>query len=249
MASNNFSSTAVNLEQNLVDSILQLIFPARCLFCGTVLRTDAVKPLCPLCTDPKLPLGQICQHCGKINGLTRKSDCCSLTGTSLQGLIALCYYDQRWRKLLHDLKYRGKRHLARPLGRWLAGEIKNCSYIKPQIITAVPLHRNRKAERGYNQSALIASFTAKYLGVKYVDVLIRTRETESQTRLTRSARLKNVKGAFVCRADDLHNTRILLIDDIFSTGTTMSEAAKVMAKKGALVYGAVVAYNPFRSDL
>jgi competence protein ComFC len=249
MRNNEPVSAEVSLDQNLADTILQLIFPSRCLFCGIVLKTDTVKPLCSFCADPKLPLGWVCQRCGKISGLERNSVCCDLSEAALQGLFALCYYNQRWRKLLHDLKYRGKRKVARPLGRWLAGEIKNCGDLKPFIITSVPLHCNRQAERGYNQSALIARQTAKYLDVKYADLLIRTRETESQTRLKRHQRLENVKGAFVCQAEELLNARVLLIDDIFSTGATMTEAAGVITKKGALVYGAVVAYNPFRGDI
>ncbi len=104
----------------------------------------------------------------------------------------------------------------------------------PDLIVPVPLHLERLKERGFNQSGLLAGELARKLRVPVsFDTIIRKNQTEPQTRLNRVQRLKNVKGAFeLSGARDVQGRRILLVDDVFTTGTTLSECARTLKKKG-----------------
>jgi ComF family protein len=104
----------------------------------------------------------------------------------------------------------------------------------PDFVVPVPLHPQRMKERGFNQSGLLAKEFARKLRVPVsFDTIIRKNLTEPQTRLSRSGRLKNVKGAFeLSRSQDVRGRRIFLIDDVFTTGTTLSECARTLKRKG-----------------
>ena len=105
----------------------------------------------------------------------------------------------------------------------------------PDIVLPVPLHPKRLKERGFNQSGLLAKEFSRMQGLPVsFDLLIRKNWTEPQTRLNRKERLENVKGAFsLCDASAVRGRRVLLIDDVFTTGTTLSECAKTLKKAGA----------------
>jgi ComF family protein len=103
----------------------------------------------------------------------------------------------------------------------------------PDRVIALPLARKRLAERGFNQSALLAELVAKELGIGYAPYgLLKVRDTPPQAGLDRAARLKNVRGAFDC-GESLAGLRIALVDDVMTTGATLSEAAKLLKKAGA----------------
>ena len=226
---------------------MQLFFPERCLLCRSVISSTSVPPLCARCAINFRPAGAVCLSCQTVSRKDGGSCKCRGSRFSMSGLMALCYYESHWRSLLHDLKYRQKRYLARPFGIWLAREITNQSFCSPHLVTSVPLHLNRYKERGFNQSALIARHSARILGTSYREILLRNRDTASQTTLSRRQRRENISGAFSCRDNLASGTIVLLIDDIYSTGATMLEAAKVIREGGAQVYGAVVAFNPGRT--
>jgi competence protein ComFC len=240
--------TSLESHAGFLENLLQLLFPERCLLCRRLLATASARPLCLNCDSSAWPVGVVCPCCGTF-GQSKTPQCgCRQSDYPLQGLFALSFYEGRWRALLHDLKYRGRRSLARPLGRWLARELLLQGCFQPHVVVPVPLHRNRERERGFNQSALLARQVAKELSIPFASLLIRKRETESQTKISRRERLLNVRGAFFCSPEIEAGTKILLIDDIFSTGATMSEAAKCLRLNGAIVYGAVVAFNPPRQS-
>lgn len=238
------AETAIFSSQSgFFENFLQLLFPERCLHCRSLLPPASVRPLCQKCDSSAWPVGVVCPHCGTPGHGNAPQCGCLQSGFPLQGFFALSFYEGRWRTLLHDLKYRGRRSLARPLGRWLARELQRQGCFLPQMIVPVPLHHSRERERGFNQSALLARQMAKELNIPYSSLLIRSRKTESQTKISRRERLLNVRGAFSCPFEIEAGTKILLIDDIFSTGATMSEAANCLKRRGALIYGAVVAFN------
>ena len=235
-------------QSGLLENFLQLLFPERCLLCRSLLKPFSFRPLCPKCDNSAWPVGVVCPLCGTLGHGDTPPCGCRQSGFPLQGLFALSFYEGRWRTLLHNLKYRGRRSLARPLGRWLARELLLQGCFMPQIVVPVPQHHSRERVRGFNQSALLARQVAKELQIPFSDLLVRNRETESQTKISRRERLLNVRGAFSCRSELKAGAKILLIDDIFSTGATMKEAANCLQRRGALVYGAVVAYNPPRQN-
>ncbi len=229
----------------LLDQFLHLLFPDRCLVCSQVLPGADGEPICSSCRPLFSSAGPICPRCDR---LVKNSDKCSCpTGSfPLHALFALLWYEKQWRHLLHDLKYRKHRSLARPLGFWLGMEISRRNYCSPNLVVPVPLHKKRVKERGFNQSALVARYTAKVLDVPCRGMLIKERETFSQATISRRERYGNIKGAFRAVSPLPQDTVVLLIDDIYSTGATMKEAAAVLQDCGARVYGAVLAYNPLR---
>jgi ComF family protein len=105
----------------------------------------------------------------------------------------------------------------------------------PDLIVPVPLHPKRLRQRGFNQSGLLAGEFSRRIKVPVsFDIVVRKKQTQPQTRLKRGERLKNVKGAFeISGAERIRGRRILLIDDVFTTGTTLSECAKTLKKGGA----------------
>lgn len=227
----------------LIDFILHLLFPDRCLFCREILSSAGGQPLCSTCRLTFTPAGRFCPGCERFY---RAEDSCNCHHASspLQSLYALSRYDHRWRFLLHDLKYRGRRSLARSFGVWLAQEIIRHEYCVPQVVVPVPLHRRREEERGFNQSALIAGYIARTLGIPCRQLLVKNKETISQTTISRRERHENVRGAFSCVSAPAQGSVVLLVDDIYSTGATMREAAAALQESGAKIYGAVVSYNP-----
>lgn len=146
------------------------------------------------------------------------------------------------RELVHLLKYERVRPAANVLGRMLAEVVADLAEVfgpDAPVVMAVPLHASKIRQRGFNQSELMARAMLRLkpaaLNVKLnTTALVRHRATESQTGLTPPQRRENVKGAFrVVRSDQISGRDILLIDDVFTTGTTASECARVLRRAGA----------------
>lgn len=115
---------------------------------------------------------------------------------------------------------------------------------QPDLVAPMPLHRHRQQARGYNQAQLLARFTAEALQLPLASLLERRKVTLAQSGLSHRRRLENIRDAFVCRRAPPPGSRILLVDDIYSTGATMHEAAGVLWREGLIVHGAVAAFTP-----
>lgn len=165
--------------------------------------------------------------------------------------VAYGSYDGTLRGLIHLLKYEQMQPAAALLGRMLAeamAGLESC-WTQPEVVVVpVPLHARKLRQRGFNQSELIARSALKRgTGsgrlVLSVGTLERRRETLSQTGLTRHQRRENIRGAFaVARPESIAGREVVLVDDVFTTGTTASECARVLRREGASkVYVATVA--------
>ncbi len=145
------------------------------------------------------------------------------------------------RDAITRLKYGGASEVARPLGRMLAMRLGPglASDPRPLVIVPVPLHQKRLSGRGYNQSALIARALGQSLGVRvFFDSLFRLRATTAQVGLSRAERAANMRGSFALgkeRQFDVQRTRVLLLDDVVTTGATLDEARKPFLDAGAEV--------------
>ena len=236
-------SRACDSPPGLLDIAASYLFPRRCLFCREVLPAPSRRPLCTACRQFYKPGGRICPWCeGVFRG---KAPCfCPVEEMPLRGLFVIALYDSRWRRLVHDLKYKNRKAVIAPLATWLAGEIIDHDYCNPGLVVPVPLHPVREKERGYNQAALLARHTARSLKIPFRKLLIKEKQTRSQTSISRRERHENVRGAFRCLPGDYSGTKVLLVDDVYSTGSTMKEAASILSLSGAIVYGAALAYNP-----
>ncbi|HOP68182.1 MAG: ComF family protein [Dethiobacteria bacterium] len=229
-----------------LDPLLDFIFPPRCLLCRRLLPGGSrMPPLCDGCLPGVRKPGLLCPYC-----LQPAADAGCRCGNEgpLKGLFALLWYEGDWRRLLHRLKYGGQRRLARPLGQWLARSLQESVSWPLEAVVPLPLHHRRLAERGFNQSLLLARQVARVWDLPVAALLRRERDTPSQTGLSRSRRRLNVQGAFAPEGHIRPGSFLLLVDDIYSTGATLKEAASVLHGRGAAVYAAVVAYNRLLYD-
>jgi ComF family protein len=163
---------------------------------------------------------------------------------------ALAYgsYESGLRELIHLLKYEHVRPAAGVLGRMLAEVIQElAAEFNDALVVPVPLHASKLRQRGFNQAEDIAKAALKQLKTPRLQlaggVLDRRRATESQTGLTRAQRLENIRGAFsVKQSEKLRDRDVVLVDDVFTTGTTVSECARIVRRSGAArVFVATVA--------
>ncbi len=168
---------------------------------------------------------------------------CARTPWVLDALVATGRFEPPLRPAVHALKYRGVRALAEPLALRLAAAWQERGLLA-DLIVPVPLHPSRQAARGYNQAALLANALASRLTppLPVAEALVvRSRATPPQVALTFRERQANVRGAFACRGDT-HGRRILLIDDVCTTGATLEACGSALRAAGAhAVYGLVVA--------
>lgn len=204
---------------------LDLVFPPYCVGCGRVGSF-------------------LCIHC--ISTIGNGPDRCI---DGLDDVNVLTQYDGVIRKAVHAFKYDGVRRLADPLSGLLAGLLAREGW-QIDLVCAVPLHSSRKAERGYNQAALLAERVATQLGWHFTeDALIRIRETESQIHLTAKERERNVAGAFAAVRHLVEGQRVLVIDDVLTTGATLGACAHALRQAGApQVFGAALASAVLGSD-
>jgi ComF family protein len=145
------------------------------------------------------------------------------------------------REALHAFKFRGRRALAAPLGDLLGGMGGRLPAGVPALLLPVPLHPRRERERGFNQASLLARRVGRAWRVTVRDdVLVRAVATPSQTELDAPARRANVRGAFrLRRPEAITGCHVLLVDDILTTGATLSECARCLREGGAVTIGAL----------
>ena len=233
-----------NVVRTTLDSVVTLLFPSDCRLCGLPLSSSSLLPVCSECLDSIEPVsGDRCLLCGErlFSGFAQ-SLCgeCLTERPPFAEASAYGSYDGGLRELIHLLKYERVRPAADVLGRMLAEAVTD---LTPEfdselpLVVPVPLHATKLRQRGFNQSELIARAMVKQklLGFRLElapKLLVRKRATESQVGHTRQQRMANLRGAFAVPGA-VTGRDILLVDDVFTTGTTVSECARVLRKAGA----------------
>jgi len=146
--------------------------------------------------------------------------------------------------LVHEFKYGHQQHLRHPIAEWLAetlGDPRLCGRHFDAIVP-VPLHPARERERGFNQAGLLAELLSERTAIPLQKALLRVRYTTTQTAYDRQERMENLKDAFCLRKNaDVRDSRMLLVDDVLTTGSTLSECARVLKDGGALSIHAATA--------
>ncbi len=222
--------------------LLDLIFPKKCLECK-----KEGKYICSECLEKLPPLGQICPLCKRasIDGFTHPK---CLKKRGLNGLVSLWPYKGVIRRSIIFLKYKFVKEISRELSIYVLEKTKDHFLFKKVegLITIVPLYWIRKNLRGYNQVEEIAFELAKRFDFRYVgDLIIRKKYRDPQVSLSKKERVKNVRGVFALNSkykDILSNAFIIVVDDVFTTGSTLKEMAKVLKRSGAKsVWGLTIA--------
>ncbi len=209
----------------LVNRILELLFPRKCVLCSRLLARDETD-LCgscradaPICQDTSRPIAYLDQW------------------------TSVWYYEDHVRDSLLRYKFGGMEHYAKSYGRMLAMKIYEM-HLPVTCVTWAPISSRRRLRRGYDQAELLAKAVAKELGLNAVRTLKKVRHNAAQSSITKADRRRaNVMGVYgIQNAEQVTGASILLIDDILTTGATISECAKTLRLSGASrVYGATVA--------
>lgn len=231
-------------EQNpvrpFIRAVLDFLFPPLCHICRSFIPDAGELHICTRCRDG-LPLlvSPLCTVCGiPFAGPGGDHTCgaCRTHPPHFDTARAHLLYEGPARELIHGFKYRHKTHLRRPLALLaLEGLTGFIAARLPDVIIPVPLHRSRLQSRGFNQAVLLGEMFSSRLSIPMlVDGMARIRQTQPQVELSAADRSGNVKGAFaVKRPDRISKRRVLLLDDVMTTGSTVDECANVLKKSGA----------------
>jgi ComF family protein len=205
-------------------------------FAAEMVASVVAPPRCAACDSRVLPLAAFCPACASTVEAVQGSDTRSVAAFGYGGAIA---------RAITRLKYSRRPDLARPLGDLLWRALRpHAPALHDAIVVPVPLHPSRLAERGFNQSALIARRVARRLDTPLLTlILARIRDTPQQAALDRAARIANVAGAFRVRQPErVRRKTVLLVDDVRTTGATLDACTCAMMSAGATsVTHAVVA--------
>jgi ComF family protein len=231
--------------------LVDVVLPPRCLACGgTVEEPDALCGRCwggivffapPWCAGCGLPFahpvgdGTVCADCAREKQAWDRAR-------------SVLRYDKNSRPLILGLKHADHTHVASAFGRWMyrdGGEVLD----RADLVLPVPLHWTRLARRRYNQSALLAHAIRAAGGPPVApDWLVRRRRTPSQGHMGPGARQRNVQGAFALRSGrDVAGKRLVLIDDVMTTGATVNECARVLKRGGAAFVGVLTLARALRT--
>ena len=227
---------------------VRLLYPAACAGCRGALPDG--EQLCEKCREelPRL-LPPFCARCSQPfdGSITGPFTCANCEDRVLHFEMAVSAYRSRSivREITHSFKYGGQRHLRYLLGEWLGETLDDPRLAGAQFdcIVPVPLHPARERARGFNQAELLAEVLRHHCKIPVRPLLQRIRYTTSQTHFDRRQRMQNLAGAFrLRRASNVQELRVLLVDDVLTTGSTLSECARVLKESGARsVHAATVA--------
>jgi ComF family protein len=249
---------------HLAAALFTTLFPADCRICAAPLINISRLPVCDDCLAAMRPIaGGLCAICGErlvspyaFSSPDHEPICglCRRAGPPFIKATAYGSYEGGLRDLIHLLKYNGVRPAANVLGRMLAEAISHLDPVMTDdrlIVIPVPLHKKKRRAREFNQAEAIARAALKLLDRDRFhllpSLLERTRETQSQIGLSRHQRRENMRGAFAvpqneATRNEIKDQPVLIVDDVFTTGTTVSECARVVRRAGASkVYVATVA--------
>jgi competence protein ComFC len=252
------------------DAIVSVLFPAGCRLCERVLTRASRVPICEECLASFAAMPErVCQICGSppetsfatIPGPPETTDtaeegrlvcvACRVRTYGFDRVRSHAAYDGELVRAIVMLKF----ERIEPLGAWFADRLaelirREAETLAADVVVPVPLHRQRERERGYNQADLIAKPLAKRLGLPYRAVLlVRTRPRPDKQVLSLSERWESVRGAFATRpGSQVDKLRVLLVDDVVTTGATLDACAKALRGAGAKsVIGLTVARAARRS--
>jgi len=219
-------------------SSLDWIYPPYCGGCG-----KAGSRWCSQCSnDIQLVPDPVCARCGDIQNKSGECSNCKVNSPSFEALRSWALFQEPLRHAIHNLKYKGDVSLGEILSRPLVNMLVSFNW-ELDLITAVPIGVDRKAQRGYNQASLLALPLA--LGSRKPfrsQALVKIRETPSQIGLSYAGRFNNVAKAFDAKKDLVQGKRVLVIDDVTTSGATMDACASALFEAGSSkVFGLTLA--------
>jgi competence protein ComFC len=225
-----------DIVRAILSQLVDLFFPEGryCVACRRKLPAGQ-NFLCINCTSRIKPImPPICAICGRPIGRGRLCRDCMDQKHSFVQARAFGEYDGVLKKVIHEFKYGGRKELANFIGDKMFSVFKNLGWPKCDVIVPVPLHEKRQKERGFNQAYLLASFISVKTGIPVCSELLRVKQTGHQTLLSKNQRKKNLQGAFRLKnSSRLKDKTVILVDDVYTTGSTADECSLTMREAGA----------------
>lgn len=215
--------------------VLNLFFPEHttCNLCGAELNHENGSDICDNCESNVLHKisGKVCLSCGE--PIFDMGDFCIRCKTKQPNYTmarASFVYDDATRKLIKGFKESGKKYIAKTLAFYMAKTYEENKMVA-DVITYVPMSKKRYKERGFNQAYLLAKELGEILKLEVSNSLVKTKNTEHQTGMNYKQRQQNLKDSFcVVNKDDFANRRVLLVDDVYTTGATVKECSGILLK-------------------
>lgn len=240
----------------MVDKILNIIFPEKhiCFLCEDYGK-DIKNNLCSICKETLRPIGDAsCSICSrKIQVAREKSraiikcrECIKHPHYFTRSISSLSY-EGAIKKAIYDFKYNDKHHMYKLFGQLMIKSILDNDLEHVDLVVPIPLYKDREKKRGFNQAALLAKYIAKDLNLKCdTENLRRVKQTKVQNRLNRNQRMENIAGAFGLKNKTAFEQKIvLLVDDIYTTGSTVDQCSKLLVDHGAKqVFATTLAVTP-----
>jgi competence protein ComFC len=216
-----------------------LCFPPHCTGCRA--DTERGVHVCAKCAETAEHIvAPYCQRCSNPfdGAITDAFTCSNCADREVHFLCAVAPYKSRGivRECIHDFKYNKALHLSTPLAAWLAESLADPRIASRPVdaFIPVPLHHVRFREREFNQAEELARLLSKQTGTPMWNALKRIRYTTTQTKLDRSERMENLRGAFRVRhTRRVKGRHLILVDDVFTTGSTVEECSRVLLRAGA----------------
>lgn len=230
-------------------AFLDFVLPPRCRICNVSTAGSKMPWVCQACwltVDYITP--PICQQCGQplaaplegIASATHRCGTCLLHPPPFEQARAVGFYDGVLRDVIHAMKYQRVYGLVRPLADLLQAQfVFHWHNPRPEALIPVPLHRSKLWEREFDQALALARHMGKQVGIPvWAEMLMRYRRTAPQVGLSAAERRRNVQGAFRLRESQTCEGRaLLLIDDVYTTGATIQECARLLRQAGAAWVG------------
>ena len=218
----------------MLNNFLNLLFPETCPICRNPCLNHKTAPICDDCWQSiRRYDGPLCRKCGTPLVSDDSIICgeCLKQDPAFEFARSFGIYNDTLRKGINLLKYHGKKRLSRPLSALLI----KAGLPDADTVIPVPLHHKRLRKREFNQSALISKYIAEELKSELtLDCLVKVRDTLPQVGLKYKARVKNIKGAFkVSNRELIKDRKIILVDDVVTTGATIRECSNTLKKAGA----------------
>ena len=230
-----------------IRAFISLFYPPACAVCAVPVGFE--EYLCETCAAkaPRIK-PPFCHTCSEPfdGAITEAFSCANCAHRLLHFEAAVAAFRSRGvvRKIIHEFKYTHQLHLRHPIAEWLVATLDDprLNGRRFDLVIPVPLHPARKRERGFNQAELLAEILCARAGLKMQTALERVRYTTTQTAFDRAERMENLRDAFRLRKKaDVRGLRVLLIDDVITTGSTLSECARVLKAGGAISVHAATA--------
>lgn len=224
-----------------VESFLELLYPEKntCFICNVYDESINDSYICRDCKKKlKKIIPPLCIKCSKPIDYASECLCpdCTVYEKSFETAKAPFSYEGLVKDSIYSYKYHNKPYFYKFFAACLLSFMKENNYTSFDYITSVPLHRSKMRTRGYNQAELLAKCLSRKLSIPYADALKRTVKTTKQSQQSRDERRKNLQGAFALKSPhknkSIKNSRVLLVDDVYTTGSTADECSKTLLNFG-----------------